>query len=292
MPEPGRYLRVFAGGPLLLAAAGCATPPPPPPPPPPPAGVELTYAVPPQAPLRYTMADTVTITFHGGMLSGVRVEGGYYAALRMGVEAAEDGVRVTAGVEDFTGELRNPMAGTTRANEADVSGDWVIRVEPSGRTEVLERPSVSEGFRSVVGTDDLLRNFFIRLPRARVRPGDTWTDTIRVDEPTPTGRETSISVVTSTLLGDTLVGADTLQAIRSETRTTLHIQATTDATEVVQDLEGITTALTLFDPERHIIVRSDEEGVLEGTIDVPDAGILQVPLEARVRRHLVWVPPR
>ena len=256
----------------------------------PPAGTAVAYQAPSGDGLTYAMADTVTLTFAGGVLANVRIEAGYYASVATTWQEADGGFRVTARVQDFSGELRNPMAGNTRADEEDVEGEWVVRLSPRGTTELLARPTVSRAFRDVVGTDDLLRNLFLRLPRGPVRRGDSWTDTISVEERSADEVETSTAIVTSTWAGDSVMGGRTLWIIRSTTETTLRIEAVSDGTRVVQELEGGTTAETLFDPERGHIVRSSEQGLLSGTLDVAAAGLTQVPLTARVRRHLTLRP--
>ncbi|HUH13224.1 MAG TPA: hypothetical protein VMK65_08945 [Longimicrobiales bacterium] len=270
----------------VLLAACAAEPPPPPAEPAPMPGMAIEYAVPPGGVLTYAMADTVTLTFGAGVLANMRIEGGYHATVRTSWEPADGAFLVRARVEDFSGELRNPMAGNTRSTEEDVQGEWVVLLTTRGTSELLEAPSVSRAFRDVVGTNDLLRNAFLRLPPEPVRRGDSWTDTIRVEERGSDQVETSTTVVTSTWAGDSVIGERTLWIIRSTTETTLRIESVSDGTEVVQSLEGGTDAETLFDPERGLIVSADERGLLTGTLDVPDAGLTQVPLTARVRRHM------
>lgn len=282
---------------VALLFAECASAPPAPSPgAPEPSRAELAYGLPAAPSASYTLGDTVTITFEGAGLTNLRVEGAYYAALDFAFARAEDGVEVTARATDFAGQLRNPMAGTTSASEADIDGAWVARLSPRGRVRLLSAPRLACDFTDVVGTENLLRGVFPLLPPRPVAVGDSWTDTLRVDEarssrheegcPAGAGRERSTTVVQSTFVGDTLVGERTLRLIRSVHTTEMELQSESDGTRVVQVLSGETRSTALWDTERRLLVRATEEGTLAGTLDVESAGMEKVPLRARVRRSV------
>lgn len=236
----------------------------------------------PEAPLTYTLNDAVTVTYEGGPMRGSRVESSYFATMRLDYDDGQSGLRVRGRVVDFSGELRSPSAGITRVDEGDIRGEYVLRLEFDGGIDVLEKPDVTGSFSEVVGSDDLFRGFFLRLPERPIARGVTWTDTIRIDEVRPAGRESSTVVVSSTWESDTTLAGRTLRVVHSTLATDQRITAAS----FEQHLSGTTRAVTLWDPVRGLQVRGTEEGRLEGMLDPAASGADSIPLSVRVRREL------
>lgn len=236
----------------------------------------------PEAPLTYTLNDAVTVTYGGGPMRGSRVESSYFATMRLDFDDRESGLRVRGRVVDFSGELRSPSTGITRVDEGDIRGEYVLRLESDGGIDLLDKPDVTGSFSEVVGSDDLFRGFFLRLPERPIARGVTWTDTIRIEEERPSGRESSTIVVRSTWESDTTLAGRTLRVVHSTLATDQRIMGAT----FEQHLSGTTGAATLWDPVRGLQVRVTEEGLLEGMLDHTAPGAESIPLSVRVRREL------
>lgn len=246
-----------------------------------PAPASLAYTLPATSPVSYTAADTGSFD-----LQVAKVEIASSARIELGFHPAGEKLRVTARFADFDGRFSNSMGGTIRADESDVQGEFVAEVDRRGRVEVVQMPELSDQFRAVAGSQNVMLDLFVRLPGRPIEPGVAWTDTIRGEETNEGLTSRRESLVTSTWSGDTVVAGQTLRVITSRESNTLTISGSSEGVELRQQLSGTSTARTLWDPARALLVERVAAGELKGTLDLPAMGMTGIPVQASVRERL------
>lgn len=245
----------------------------------------LAYGVPGVAPT-YTTNDSMRFRIQAGGMGTMEIAVDYAATAQLAFEAAAGDYDVTVTLVAFDGRFSNPMAGSVTADASGVEGPIVVNVSPRGETEMVDVPTTSTAFEQIAGAENLVRDFFVRLPDRPVEAGDTWTDTIRTRTDNGQTLTISQSILTATVAGDTAVAGRTLLLIRTSYDNTMNLSGTSGGTEISQRLSGTTTGFFLWDPERGFLVERHEVGSLAGTLDLPGMGIGGMPVEATVKRNV------
>lgn len=245
----------------------------------------LAYVVPGVAPT-YATADTMRFRIQAGGMGTMEVAVDYVATAQLTFEPAAGDYHVTVALLAFDGRFSNPMAGSVTADASGVEGPIVVKVSPRGETEVVEVPTTSTAFDQIAGAENLVRDFFVRLPDRPMEAGDTWTDTIRTRTENEQTLTISRSILTATIAGDTAVAGRTLLLIRTAYDNTMNLSGNSGGTEISQRLSGTTTGYFLWDAERGLLVERHEVGSLSGTLDLPGMGIGGMPVEATVKRNV------
>lgn len=278
--------------PAVALVAACARPvtvgteTPPPAAPPAPETVALAYGPPAAASVEYELGDTADIDMQAGD-QAVRVELRSRGAAQLDFAPADAGVRATVRLTELRGELSNSMGPTVTVGEESLPGPAVVRVTPTGVVVIEQPPEFPEELAQIVGPNELLRRFFIRLPGREVEPGTAWTDTITVRDETPGGLTSeTTSIVRSVWARDTTIRGNRLAVIESRLDNRMRVEGTTQGIEIRQSLQGQAAATTLWDPERRIVVRRIESGRATGTTDLPSMGITGMPVTAVSRSTL------
>jgi hypothetical protein len=88
-------------------------------------------------------------------------------------------------------------------------------------------------------------------------------------------------IVRSTLAGDSTVGGRQLKLIRSEATIHTTMGGSVQGMEIRQRLEGTTTATSLWDPARGVLVERIEFQNSNGTMDMPSMNMTGIPVTAR-----------
>jgi hypothetical protein len=241
----------------------------------------LAYAVPAVNPAVYAYSDTTRMD-----MDFAAVDLAARGTVELAFEPAAEGLRAMARWTEFDGVFASPN-GRVRADASGIEGALVLGVDGRGRVEVVEAPRLSASMREVVGGPaSMARVLFIRLPGRMVEPGATWIDTVRVAEESEGLSSMFEAVVTSTWAGDTAVAGRTLRVIRTRGVVTLDVQGVTQGIEVRQRLTGESNGTALWDAERRLLVAREEDGVLNGTMELPAMGMRGIAVRSRSRTRL------
>ena len=190
-----------------------------------------------------------------------------------------DGVQATLSVRDLQAQVSLPMAGPMTVDEEIVQGDLVLALGPRGDVTILESPVVEEAASLFFAGPTIAHSFFPALPGTAVRPGDTWVDTVSYADEGDTGESSQRSVLTYTVLADSLVAGRSLVEIgfegSEEMRQTMAFQGADMEMETSLTVEG----RVLWDPERGLMVERESLSRGTGTVTIATMG---TPLPTRV----------
>jgi len=254
---------------LALAACGGGGPAGPP---------GLAYGVPATPEVTYITGDTATMDIDAG---GQAMQAFISSQATLGISFARaaDGVQVTMTVEDLDARMSNPMASAT-ADESGIQGPLVFTLDRRGAASVVSQPTVNETVSQFFQPLALAHQFFPRLPGRGAGVGESWTDTIRMEgEPGP-GRLNSVSVMTFTVAGDSVVDGRSLLKIHVEGTTETSARGVTTGMDFSQTGSGTVTGWYLWDLQRGLLVESYAEADGRGSMEVAAAPF---PLGMRLR---------
>ena len=110
--------------------------------------------------------------------------------------------------------------------------------------------------------------------------GDSWTDTISFEGPQGDGSVKSTSVVTYTVMGDTLVGDRKVLKIATESSSEQAASGSFAGMDYSQKLSGTAKGWVLWDLQRALMVEKYSDSDASGTMDVSAA---PYPLSIRMR---------
>lgn len=263
---------------LLLVACGS------PPEGPDPGG--LVYDVPDPNPALYEFHDSASFVVHTdglGPLEITTVQEGV-AELLFGRSGGRFSVDVRFPV--FRGSFRNPSQDASRVTERDIEGPLKVELRPRGQVEVVDTPSMSADLLDLAGPETLVRPFFVRLPGRAVTTGAQWVDTLVTVDRAGGTVSRARSIVTSTLLGDTVVADRRLLRIGIRAQSEIEVTGTSGGVEVEQRLTGWTEGRVLWDAQGRLLVERREEGEMVGSLSMAGAGVAGMPVEATVRRQV------
>jgi hypothetical protein len=229
--------------------------------------------------LAYTQVDSTALAVDvGGEVVDVFILED--AALDMALAPTAGGVRVTAVWTGLDVEMTNPMGAPERATEEDVEGPVVFTMDGRGRTEVVSLPELQGRASQLVVPQAVAEGFFPRLPGTPPTPGMTWTDTVAYVADLPDAANTSETVMTYTVAGDTLVDGTTLLKVRMQGTGTLYQEGTTQGMDFFQNLTGTVEGYFLWDLGRGVMRYRRSEVEYGGTMDVTAA---PMPLAVTMR---------
>jgi len=120
--------------------------------------------------------------------------------------------------------------------------------------------------------------FFPRLPGTAVNAGDVWTDTIQYEVEAAGGTTTTQSVLTYTLVGDTVVAGAALLHVTFEGETDVVSEVLNEGMEMIQTASGAVTGMFLWDMARGLMVFTESNADLDGSVEIPAAGMAAMPL--------------
>jgi hypothetical protein len=200
------------------------------------------------------------------------------STVAMAFTAGPDGIQVTTTFEKVTASMTQPMGGSLSASESDIEGDLVFTLDEKGKGTVVTIPEVKGSAAQLVSPASFVHEFFPRLPGGAVDPGGTWTDTIQYDVSTDIGEVSAKSVITYTLVGDTVVDGATLLHVTYVGDSDVVGTGQTEGMEVTQVFGGEVTGMFLWDPNRSLLVSGESSSDMDGTVEVPAAGMPPMPM--------------
>ena len=207
---------------------------------------------------------------------------------------AAGGTPVTIDYKSLEGRFSNPMGGATSLTAADLPGPATLTVTPTGSVAVGEIPQMTPAALQVLGTESTLKRLFQPLPGETVAAGAMWTDTVSTVDDNSGLTASTTSIISSTLVGDTMVAGRRLQVIRSESSITTEIAGSTQGFEIRQSLSGTSRGTSLWDASLGALVERQEIVSLAGTMAMPGMGMSGIPVsfESRQAMRLQTGPAR
>lgn len=261
--------------PLLAACGGGASGPP-----------GLAYDLPRTTEVRYVTGDTSTMDIDAG---GQAMQAFVTSATTLGAAFARSagGVQVTMTVEDMDARVSNPM-GSVTADEAGIEGPLVFTLDRRGAATLVSQPTMNETAGQFFQPLSLAHGFFPRLPGRGAGMGESWTDTIRIEGEQGEGSINSISVVTYTVVGDSVLNGRSLVKIGLEGTSDSSARGVTTGMDFTQTAKGTMSGWVLWDQQRGLLVESYTESDGRGSMEVSAAPFplgLRVRSQSRVRLH-------
>jgi len=233
----------------------------------------------------YQVTDSVRIEADGERVR-FTTEAAYSALVRMRFRSAADSLLVDASLTEFEGSLVNPTTGAVHATLADIDGEWTATVDRRGRVTPIELPALSDAFRAVVGTEDLLRTLFLPLPDAPAGVGAQWVDTLRTTDEGARTRQTATHIVSTRVAERAEAAGRTVLILESVIETELEAVSRAETDEPsTQVLRGTIRRRAEWDAGLRRLVRYRATGRLSGQLEVEGLG--PVPLSADVMREVV-----
>ncbi len=238
----------------------------------------LMYEMPGTPTLTYVSEGAQDVTVDAGAMGTMEITGSSEMTVAMTFEPAAEGMQVTVEFQKLSASLSNPMAGTQSASESDIDGDLVFTMDELGNGTLVSAPTVRGAAEQLVRPAGMVYEFFPKLPGTQVNPGYTWTDTTSYDLPSDDGTIELESITSYTIVGDTLVDGVTLMKIDFESETESLAQVQQQGMDVIQSSTGDVTGFYLFDTARGIMVFAQTSLDMEGSTEVPAAGIPPMPM--------------
>lgn len=270
----------------LLAAAGCGGPGP--------GDIVATdplgYSVPDPNPVSYTFGDTAEFVIETGAMGSLQVRNAQEGLAVLEFMESDDGLRVSVSFPRLRATFATSAQGEEEADESALGGPVVVTVEPSGRATVVDTPSLGPGLAAMTGPDALVRPLFVHLPARAVEPGASWVDTLETREETGGTRSVGRSIITTTLVGDSVVDGRVVLLLRTHSSNTVEMSGVSGGVEVEQQLAGTTRGTVLWDPRVALLVERVEEGELSGSLRMSGTTVQALPVAGTVRRviRLEW----
>jgi len=246
----------------------------------------LMYQVPESPSVVYLTGDTSSIEIDAGPMGSLRMRGTGTSTMGVTFARGEGGVQVTASFRELNARLSNPMGGAQTATAADVEGDIVFLMDAKGHTTVVSLPETKGSAGQLANPQGLVYEFFPLLPGGAVRPGDSWTDTLHYRLEMDEGETESTSIMTYTLVGDTAVDGKTLLHITMTGTGDVIGSGVNEGMEVLQVFSGDMEGTILWDPVRSIYVSGYFERDMDGTVEVPAAGMPPMPMTVTGKSHV------
>jgi hypothetical protein len=270
---------------LALAAVGCGGGAPGSPTP-----GGLAYAVPDPNPATYTFSDTATFEVETAGMGAMEVTTAHEGTAELLFRPADGGFSVQVRVPRFSASFINPMQDPVRVSERDIAGPLGLSVGPRGVVTVTDTPSLSRELLDIVGPESLVRPLFVRLPGRAVEVGDRWIDTVTTNEAGSGTTSVGRSIITSTLVGDTVVAGERVLRIDTRAENVLTVEGTSGGVEIAQTLTGTTTGTVLWSTASRALVERWEEGELSGTLELPGVNAPPMSVHATVHRSVSLRP--
>jgi hypothetical protein len=246
---------------LGLALTACAGGPPEPP--------ALAYGDHTENSLRYEHGDTTEVSMS---VMGQRMDVSQAGVATYGVELGRvpDGVTVTITVQDLAATISQPMGAPIRIDESDIDGSLQFKLGRKGGTlSVTQRPSVTDEASQIVSGLEMAHNFFPGLPGRAAGVGDSWTDTVMFQGEDGPGERSETSVLTYSVVGDTLVDGRTLLHISMSGTSRTEQDLEMGGMAIHQESEVEVEGFVLWDFQRRLMFENYRRATGSGTVTLP-----------------------
>lgn len=245
----------------------------------PPAPPSLAYSLPTLTGVTYVTGDTANMDLDAGGQT-FQVDRGESSTLGATFTRAADGLQVSLAVKDYSASQSNPMGEPAVADESGISGPLVFSLDRRGVATVVSQPQLTGGARQFFEPLSMAHMFFPRLPGRGVHPGDSWTDTIRFEGRQGEGNVRSTSVMTYTVLGDSVLGQRKVLKLTMEGTSESSASGSISGMDYTQKVSGTVKGWVLWDLQRALMTEMYGDTDATGTMDVSAAPF---PLTVHVR---------
>jgi hypothetical protein len=261
--RPNLYTRTPAAAALVLAGCVGVTGAPSP--------DGLAYDRPDPNPATYTFADTTELSIETPV-GPMEVLTALAGTAELEFRGRDHDFQAFVRFPELSGVFRNPMQDPAVVDAADIEGPFTVRVGPRGLTEVTDTPSLAGVLGDITGPETLVRSLFVLLPGRPVATGDSWVDTVRVVEETADARSMTTSIITSSIVGDTVVDDRRLLQIRTTSEVETQLTGSAGGVALEQVLAGTGVGQVLWDEAAHLVFQRTETASLTGTMALPEVG--------------------
>lgn len=245
-----------------------------------PGTVALAYTMSTNGAVTYEIFDTAQVVMDM-MGQSIQVNVQSSAVVDIDLVRSGTGLGGTLTFQAVDGSMTNSMGPSMTISDSDKPGPTGLTVDARGVVTVIEKPELTTVMRQVFGSDAYVQRLFMRVPGRAVPAGTTWTDTVTINDEAAGMHTEMTNVVTSTLRGDTTVAGTRLLVIDSDITSTQRISGTQEGIEIRQTLTGTSTARTLWDPARGLVVERAEAGTSTGDMELPAMGMSGIPVNIR-----------
>ncbi len=261
---------VLAPSAFLLAACGGGGPSP--------AG--LAYELPDPATVTYVAGDTADMDIDVGG-QGMQANTASSMTFETAFSRSEDGVQVWLGVQELDVRQSTPL-GMVSADDSGIDGPLVFSLDRRGNVTVVSLPDVSGDATQFFQPLAIAHSIFPGLPGGPASVGDSWIDTVRFQGEQNGGNVSSLSVLTYTLVGDTVAGERSLVRIDFEGTSEVAATGVMQGSEFTQNVTGDLTGWVLWDPQRNLLVETHNAAQARGSMEISQS---PYPLGLRVRQR-------
>ncbi len=197
-------------------------------------------------------------------------------------------MRVSLSFDEFSGRVTQPLGPAQTTDQSDIEGPLVFTLDRRGLATLVREPELSGAASQLVEPLGLAHTFFPRVPGGGVTAGHSWVDTIRYQGTTGGDQEvSSVSILTYTVQGDTLVAGTRLLRMTSEGTTEQTSRGNIAGQSFQQSAKGDMEGWYLWDRQRGLVAASRMDSDLRGTMTVAAAPFpLGLRLRARTQTRL------
>jgi hypothetical protein len=234
-------------------------------------------------PITYDVGDTTNLSMS---MAGTNVDVGLMSALAIELAFTQEaGTLLTrASILSLSGQMTNSMGAGTSIGDAQKPGPANLEVSPRGVVAVRGEFEMAAELRQLMGGLHPAMELFLRLPGRAVPVGTEWTDTVVNDNNAPSMSGRTQRIITSHLASDTRVAGRRLQVIQSQIVLSAQISGSNQGYDFRQSLSGTSSATSLWDPARGVLVERNESGTQSGTMEMPAMGMTGIPVSMSNRR--------
>ena len=260
-----------------------------------PAEMALAMRMPTVPQATFTKTDSIDVSLDMGAMGSMDMPMTLAATLNIafseGTADNADNVMGTATVESFRAVMEVPMVGTQELDESAVSGEMQFSVGPTGKVKVMEPFTIKAAEAAqLFGSSQVVNDLFPGLPQRVVKPGDTWVDTVRVEDSSEMGQSSGEYVWNYTLQGDTTVAGVPLLHITGEGTSEVSGSGKQSGFSVSQVMSGTLTGMFLWDPAVSLLHTGTTLVDLTGVMSVDAAGGQALSMVMSARGHVVRMP--
>lgn len=243
----------------------------------------LAVRMPSMSAASYVRADTTVVGVDAGMMGTFDVNVNGSSTVDVGFAEDAGGVMVTATYSAVDGAITNPMGAPISVDESAVSGQLVFTVDGRGRSTVTERLQVETDAIQLVSPSGLAYDLFPRLPDRAVSMGDSWTDTISVNEDVEGVASETTTVVTYTVAGDTVVAGQSLMKLNTISEVEASVNGSMQGMAMTQNMSGSASGWVLWDAAASLVHSAfsvaDMAGIM--TVDAPGAPDMSLTISSK-----------
>lgn len=258
-----------------------------------PSSTPLAYSIPAVNPIEYTATDTARINIE--LQPGMSMEQtmGQSSRVRLSfapTTATAGNLTVTASYVDFAAFMESSMTPREDIDGSELQGDFVLNLTQDGEVEQVSGPELPEAIEGLtMGGENLFADFFLRLPNRIVQPGESWTDTVSAVTEENGARSENETIIVSTFRGDTTVAGRTLWVIDIAKTARVLVEGNMQGMDMRNELTGTISEVALWDPALRALRSSSATGTMNGTVDIPSAGMAAIPISVTNHRRLQLV---